>query len=263
MVTKEYLISQLKNMGAPQGVPVIVHSAYSKVGDVLGGGQAFLDALIEYFTKDGGLLLIPAHTWDLIGESEITLDLTKKHTNLGYLSRIALSDSRGVRTEHPTHSMVVFGNKAAEFCECEKHVTTPTSPEGCYGKLYTMGGAILLVSVTQTSNTYLHAVDEILKTPGRMDTVPSKYRIKRVNGEVVTREMYMFDESGGDISLKFDKLSEAFEYHDAVKWGRLGDAKSIICDARRQKEVMELIYSRSSGEDFLKFGETISEKLYK
>ncbi len=263
MFTKADIIKQLEDIGAPQGVPVIVHSAYSRVGEVEGGGEAFLDALIEYFTKDGGLLLIPTHTWDLIEKCEITLDLTEKHTNLGYLSRVALLDSRGIRTENPTHSMVVFGEGAEAFAECEKHVTTPTSPGGCYGKLYTMGGAILLVGVTQTSNTYLHAVDEILGTPERMENNPIKVGVKRQNGEIRTREIYMFDEQSGDISLKFDKLADAFEYHNAAKWGILGNAKCILCDAVGQKQVMELIYSRSCGEDALKNGGFIPEKLYK
>ncbi len=263
MFTKEDIIKQLENLDAPRGVPVIVHSAYSKVGEVEGGAEAFLNALLEYFTADGGLLLIPTHTWDLIGKSEITLDLTEKHTNLGYLSRVALADSRGVRTENPTHSMVVFGDNAAEFAECEKYVTTPTSPEGCYGKLYTMGGAILLVGVTHTSNTYLHAVDEILVTPDRMENKPLNFKVKRQNGEMILRKIYMFDEESGDISLKFDKLANAFEYHNTVKQGKLGNAETILCDAVGQKRVVELIYSRTSGEDVLKNGEFISFRTYK
>ncbi len=263
MFTKEDLIKQLSSMGAPCGVPVIVHSAYSRVGEVLGGGATLLEALIEYFTADGGLLLIPTHTWDLIGKRKITLDMTEKHTNLGYLSRLALSDARGVRTEHPTHSMVVFGAWAARFAECERLVETPTSPKGCYGKLYSMGGSVLLIGVTQTSNTYLHAVDEILGTSGRMEKEPMYLSVKRENGDVVSRKIYMFDESCGDISRNFDIFKEAFEYHGATRSGHLGDAEAILCNAKRQKEVVELIYSRQSGEDILKNGELASEKLYK
>ncbi len=263
MYTKEDIIKQLEIMGAPRGVPVIVHSAYSRVGEVAGGCEAFLDALIEYFTADGGLLLIPAHTWDLIGRREVTLDMTDRYTNLGYLSRVALADTRGVRTEHPTHSAVIFGEGAYEYAEGEKYVCTPTSPEGCYGKLYTMGGAVLLVGVTQTSNTYLHAVDEILGIPGRVENCFSEFKIKRCNGEIVSRKIQMFDELGGDISLRFDKLADAFYHRGAARQGRLCDAETLICDAVKQKETLELIYSRSGGGDVLKNGDVIAEEMYK
>mgnify|MGYP005801306921 FL=1 len=63
MYTKSQLFSQLKELGAPQDSIVLMHTSLRAVGDVEGRGEGLLDALIEYFTADGGLFCVPTHTW--------------------------------------------------------------------------------------------------------------------------------------------------------------------------------------------------------
>ena len=151
---KEDFLRQLADMNIPRGGVVLVHSSLRLVGNIEGGGATFLDALIEYFTADGGLLCIPTHTWGFL-RRDITLDMTRPETCLGALSNIAAADSRGIRSENPTHSMVVFGDqdRASAFVENELWVTSGTSPESCYGKIFREGGHILLVGVSHSRNT--------------------------------------------------------------------------------------------------------------
>ena len=63
MFTKEQILTQLNNLNVPNGKPVIVHTSLRAVGEIQGGAQTLLDALIERFTAYGGLLIIPTHTW--------------------------------------------------------------------------------------------------------------------------------------------------------------------------------------------------------
>ncbi len=265
MYTKEDIIKDLEALGAPRDSIVVIHSAFSLVGEVEGGPRGFLDALIEYFTEEGGVLCIPTHTWGLLGKTDLTLDLNESYTNLGILAKIAILHKSGARSENPTHSMVVFGEKerVIRLIECEKWVNTPTSPDGLFGQVYKENGKILLVGVSHTSNTYLHAVDEILGTPGRLENTSLKLKVKRKNGEVIPREIYMFDETNGDISRRFDKFSTAFSYHGATVYGRIGNAPSILCDAVKIKEVVELIYKRAAGEDILADNRCVLPDLFK
>ena len=265
MYTKTDIFDALEKMGVPRNGAVIVHSAYSLVGEVESGAEGFLDALIEYFTAQGGLLCVPTHTWGKLGETDLTLDMTERYTNLGLLARLALDDGRGIRTENPTHSMVIFGDreKAQRFAECERSVKTPTSPEGCYAKLCDEGGCVLLVGVSHTKNTLLHAVDEMLGTPNRMEKEPIHLSVKRESGEMISREFYMFDEGyAGDLSHKFDKFEVAFRYYGLVKDGFIGDAPAMLCDARGMKDVMALIYSRCDGVDPLLTDDPLFPRLF-
>lgn len=262
--TKEDILSQLKEMNAPTDSVVLVHTSLRAVGPVEGGAKTLLDALIEYFTKDGGLLCIPTHTWHNFGK-EYVLDMDKTDTALGAFSDIAAADSRGIRSEHPTHSMMVFGDrkKAEDFIKDEPFIKSYTSPDSCYGKLYSMGGYVLLVGVSHNRNTYLHSVEEMLSIPDRMNETPRHFKIRRKSGEVVERDMYTFKCSFiSDISLRFVKYETPFRYHRCITDGFVGNAPAQFCNAIKMKETMELIFNASKDCDPLEGELPIEQKLY-
>lgn len=262
--TKEMILAQLAAMNAPRNGIVLVHSSLRAVGDVEGGAQGFLDALVEYVTADGGLLCIPAHTWDNL-QKEITLDVTSEDNCLGALSTLAIRDPRSIRTENPTHSMVVFGDprRVAEFVKGEINVETPTAPNSCYGKLCAAGGYVLLVGVAHNRNTYLHTVDEMLNTPNRMDEKLIPVAVKRANGEVVKRQIRLFlTDYTEDISWRFPKYETAFRYHRCITDGFVGNAPTQLCNAVKMKETIEYIYKNCGENDPLRDEEPIPQKWY-
>ena len=264
--TKKDIMLQLEKLGAPKNSTVIVHSALSLVGEVEGGGEGLLDALIEYFTKEGGLLCIPTHTWGNLGKDVITLDLNEQWSNLGALSVIAIKDPRGVRTENPTHSMVVFGDKekVARFVSGEIDVSTPTSPESCYGKIYDDDGYVLLLGVGQEKNTYLHFVAEKLALPNRMSDKPTAVTVRRRDGEVLSREIYLYDNDFNvDVSIRFPKDDTAFRYRGCTESGFVGQAPTQLCSARKLLETVKLIFERSDGEDPMANEKPILPKWYR
>ena len=152
--TREDLLCQLRQMHIPRDRVVLMHSSLRLVGKVEGGAEGLLDAMIEYFTAEGGLFCVPTHTWGNLNK-EITLDMSDTKTCLGALSDLAAADPRGIRSLNPTHSMVVFGDRlrALDFIKDEGHVTSGTDPESCYGKLYRDGGYVLLLGVAHNKNT--------------------------------------------------------------------------------------------------------------
>lgn len=265
MFSKEQLFTQLRAMGAPQDALVIMHSSFRTVGEVEGGAEGFLDALIEYFTAKGGLFLVAAHTWNNLGKDKITLDLQNPESNTGVLSVLAAKHKEGVRSENPCHSVVVFGDRArAEaLVQNEKNIETPIAPDSVYGELYRQGGYVLLVGVSQAKNTYLHTVDEILNIPDRMEDVLTPTTVRRLDGEIVTHPLRLFKcSTTDDISERFPKYDTAFRYHRAVTDGFLGYAPVQLCDAVKMKEVVELIFSNCGEKDPLGDERPIPPKWY-
>lgn len=249
--TKEDLLRSLADMKAPRDRCVLVHASLRTVGAIEGGAATLLDALIEYFTAEGGLLCVPTHTWRNL-KKEITLDLSDPSTCLGAFSDLAAADPRGIRSENPTHSMVVFGDRkrAEAFIYEDAFVKTPTAPESCYGKLDREGGFVLLLGVSHTKNTYLHAVAEILNMPNRMADTPLATKVRRLSGEVIPRELTLYHaDFSPDVSWRFSKYETAFRYHGCITDGKIGDAPVQLCDARKMKETVALILSRSEGAD--------------
>ena len=194
MYTKNDILQQLAAMHAPKGSVVMMHTSLRLVGEVEGGAQGLLDAMIEYFTADGGLFCVPTHTWSEIGEDKITLDLLNPESCLGTFSDVAAKDPRGVRSINPTHSMVVFGDRAAaeEFVKDDEFVLTSTAPESCYGKIIGRSGHILLVGVAHNRNTVLHCIAEMLQLPNRMADKPRPTTIRKKDGTVIDRGITLY-----------------------------------------------------------------------
>ena len=260
--TKEELLRQLDALQAPTGVPFLFHSSLRAIGPVEGGAEALLDILVEYFTRNGGLFCVPTHTWHNL-DKEITLDVTSDDNCLGAFSTIAIRDSRGVRSENPCHSMVVFGEGARDFVKDELCVPTPTAPSSCYGKLFDMGGYVLLAGVAHNKNTFLHTVDEILNIPNRMGDKPVLMAVKRKSGQIVKCELCLFDtDYTEDISWRFTKYETAFRYHRCITDGFLGNAPTQLCSAKKMKETIELIYQNCGSADPLADEEAIPPQWY-
>lgn len=261
--TKTDILNQLQAMGAPTDSVVLMHSSLRAIGNIDGGAEALLDTLIEYFTRDGGLFCIPTHTWRNM-DKDITLDMTSDENCLGALSGIAIRDGRGIRSENPTHSMVVFGDRdrALDFISNEPFVTFGTSADSCYGKLYDMGGKILLVGVAQNRNTYIHAVEDMLSMPNRVSAESRSVAIKRLSGEIVRRDVFVHQtDYTNDVSLRYVKYETPFRYHGCITDGFIGNAPTQLCDARKIKETIELI-NKNSVDDVLKTELPIPQNLY-
>jgi len=252
---REDILSNLKEMNAPVGGAVIVHTSMRAVGEVDGGAKGLLDCLIEYFTAYDGLLLIPTHTWDnLDNKVQITLDMTSDHTCLGALPTVAAGDPRGIRTLNPSHSVVIYGNKkrAAEFAAAEEKQNIPTSPKGCLGKLYELGGHILLIGVGHNRNTFIHCAEEIIGVKNRLAKHPDVMRIKKKDGAVIEKSFYQFEAVGiGDVSDHFPKYEPAFRYNNVIVDGKIGNANAQLCSAGKTVEIMQRIYKNSKGKELL------------
>ncbi len=259
MHTKEALLEQLKVFDN-FSKPVIVHSSLRRVGEIDGGAETLLSALIENFTKNDGILCIPSHTWKPIG-----LDLREYKSCIGVLPTVATYHPQGVRSLHPTHSMVVFGNKERvdSFVENEKYVDSPTHPDGCYGNIFKEDGYILLIGVGQTSNTCIHCVEEMLNIPHRLTDEGIYADIIYKDGTTEKRHLRWFDPVIPDVSVNFGKFEPAFRHFGAIKDGKLGNADVQFCKALKIKEALEVIYKNTAGKEILADNLPLDENLYK
>ena len=262
--TKSNIIAQLKKMGVPRDKVVIMHSSLRSIGKTENGAKTILDAMIEYFTEEGGLFAVPTHTWADIGK-DITLDMTDRKTCLGAFSAFALSDSRGIRSENPTHSLIVFGDreKALKFIDGELRVTSGTSPESCYGKMIALDGYILLVGVNHARNTFLHSAEDILGVKNRLSHNSVEVSVKLNTGEVVRTNVHPHKtDFTSDVSLRYPKYETVFRYFGAITDGFIGNAPTQACSCRGMLTAMETVIKNAKQDDVLANEFPIPQKLY-
>ena len=237
MYTKEQLKKQVENMGLTGEETILIHSSMKSIGEVEGGADTVLDALIEYFGH--GLLLLPTHTWKNINADSPVFNSKETPSCVGLLTNMFLKRDGVIRSLHPTHSMAGIGKKAAEYLAGEENNNTPCTPGGCYDRLRSCGGKVLLVGVGHERNTFIHSVEEVLNVPHRLSDKPMKLQIVMPDGRI--KDSYMRKHCNADqphISEDFVKLNQAILDCKAVREVTFGDAESLLCDAQAVFEVV-------------------------
>lgn len=264
--SEEDIKKQLRLLGVPQNVPVTVHTSLRAVGAVEGGAEGFLKALIGHVTENGGLLCVPTHTWHRCGDEEmLTLDILSDDVCIGTLPKIASVFPGVHRSEHPTHSLAVFGEreKAEVFIAHDREISSSSDPAGCLGQLEREHGSILLIGVGQEKNTFLHITEEMFGVKNRLSRNVYRATVRRADGTVEERPLRLIAPEGlGDVSARYPKFEPAFDWNGCVKYGYIGNALSRLCDAGGLKRTMEKLLSRSGGAELLADDRPLPPELY-
>ena len=228
MVTKADIFEFLKSMGITEKDTVLMHSSMRSTGGVENGCDGIIDAFKEYLSD--GLFIVPSHTWDRVNKDNPVFEVNETMPCTGALSTVAVKRADGVRSLHPTHSVVAFGKRAEDYVSGEEKCHTPTPENGVWGRLYDENAKILLLGVGHNRNTYFHVLDEITDIQGRLEDTPFEAIIKDKDGNVFKTEMYKHK---GTYSEFFPNYKPALEESGAVEYGKLGDALVYCCDARK------------------------------
>lgn len=247
MVTREDVFRFLREMEIREDDTVTIHASLRAVGEIEGGADGLIDAFTAYLSK--GIFLVPTHTWASVKRKQPVFDVRTEEPCIGTLARVAAFRKDAYRTLHPTHSLAVFGEGREEYARGEENSTTPAPPGGCLARLYERRGKILLVGVGHERNTYLHAVDEMLNIPNRLNWETYIPRIVDHDGKVHEPGPYHTHRSEGMpccCSEYYPNYKKAFEYFGAVTYGKLGNAVVYCCDAVRMTDVVRLLWEQAT-----------------
>jgi aminoglycoside 3-N-acetyltransferase len=228
LFTKAELQKQLEAMGILPTDTLLVHSSMKAIGEVEGGADTVLDALMDYMHK--GLLVLPTHTWQQINAEYNVFDVLHEPSCVGILTNIFRQRPGVIRSWHPTHSVAAYGKDAADYTRGEEQFDTPCPRAGCYGKLYDRKAKILFLGCRLNRNTTIHGVEEWNKIPNRLATVPQLLWIKTPQGDMIRRPMYGHFSPVTDISSNYIKLEAPLLARGIARRGAFGKAECIIVD---------------------------------
>ncbi len=243
MHTKHSIQLQLEELGISPSDTVLVHSSMKSIGAVEGGGEAVLDALVEYVSE--GLVVFPTHTWRQINAEYNVFDPRTEPSCVGALTEIFRRRSDAVRSWHPTHSVAAVGADAGPFTSAEEWFDTPCPRRGCWGKLYDRGAKVLFIGCGLRCNTLLHGVEEWYGIPNRLTDHHEPLQIRTPDGTLLDCPMRRHESPVGDISRHYGKMEGPFFATGVARRGRIGDADTVACDAIGMVDVTSAYLGRN------------------
>lgn len=237
------ITQDLQNIGLRRGDTVIVHSAMSKVGWIVGGAETLIDALMKVIAPNGTLVMpthssqnsdpsywenppVPKDWWPIIRSQmppyrpEVT-----PTRGIGTLPELFRRYPNVIRSSHPQFSFAAWGEYAQQITA--DHAIEVEMGEGSpLAKLYDLDAKVLLIGVTHANNTSLHLAEH-------RSTYPNKKRIKQgaavlMAGQRQWIEWESFDYDSDD----FEELGHVFETSRGYVTNTIGIAESRLVSQR-------------------------------
>ena len=258
-LSKEDLVSLLKNMGIMKGEHILVHSSLSKIGHINGGAFTLIDALLEV-VGDEGTLLMPAfpakgRNKDYLLENNV-FDLTNTPSQMGLVTETFRKMDGVKRSFHPTDSICAFGKEADYFTNAHYGNLTPYNENSPFRKLCTKQGKILMLGTTLNGAcTNLHTLEDAVsfKYPIYDEKI---FIVKMIdkNGVVHTMETKVHNPNWS-AKRNCDALKPIFEKEQVLINGKIGEAQCMLIDASKMLDVMINYYNRYGVTMYTPYGE--------
>ncbi|MHB9108160.1 MAG: AAC(3) family N-acetyltransferase [Armatimonadota bacterium] len=222
MVTREQLVADLAALGVTPGMDVMVHSSLSRLGHVVGGAEAVVEALLQAIGP-AGTLMAPSFNH---GAAAVYNPLATPTSN-GAIADALWRRPDAIRSIHPTHPVAAIGPKASEWCRdhLENGIWAQDSP---IGRLIHNGGYLLGLGVDNDSCTAYH-VAEVSMPCGCLDPFGSRQRVVGADGTVRTVNGFAWRDGLCPVSPA--NLAPALDRRGVQRRGKVGHADCFLLKA--------------------------------
>jgi aminoglycoside 3-N-acetyltransferase len=220
--TKADLIKDLKRIGIKKGMNLLVHSAFSKIGQVEGGPETVIDALLNCVGKNGNLMM-PSFNHGYAG---IYNPLSTPCIS-GLLPDTFWRRKEAIRSDHPSHSVAVIGPKADIYCR-EHTINGIWSNASPIARLMNDDGFILSLGVTHHASTVYHLA-EIACEAGCLDQFGVDFKVAEARGNIKSVKGLAWRKT--PCPVKINTLNKTMEKARLQEHGKIGSAASLLCRA--------------------------------
>lgn len=245
-LSKEDILLDLEKIGMVKGDHVLVHSSLSKIGFLKDGADTFIDALIEA-VGDEGTILMPTSPNNVYQLNYIRntpfFDVLNSPSKTGKMTEVFRTRPEAIRSWHPTEPVSAIGKLAIEFTKDHFNQLTPYNENSPFSKLAKHNGKILYVGVgLSQAGTSLHTLEDAVdfKFPVYYPEIFEFTVIddKGLKHQVKTK----VHDPAWSKQRKCDDLIPMFEKEGAMTIAQIGQARTLVVDAKRFFDVMLKAY---------------------
>ncbi len=242
-VIEQLLIEdELKKIGIKQGDTLIVHSSLKSIGNVAGGAETVIRALQNVLT-DKGTLIMPTFSFSLIQWSKEPFETEKTPSRVGAITDIFRKMEGVKRSNHPTHSIAVWG-KLKDELTIPVLDAPPCGLGSPFEKLYNLNAKILMLGTHQDTNTMLHFCEKAanlnyIDIPFSPD---KEFETARIKENEIIKEINIKEVPG--CSRGFNKVEKPLKRMGIIKDVWIGEARSQILESKKLVKAMNKILRR-------------------
>jgi aminoglycoside 3-N-acetyltransferase len=158
-VTAGQLLKQLQTLGVRRGGVLLVHTSFRAVRPVEGGPLGLIRALRAALGPEGTLVM-PTMT-----DGESVFDPRSTPTaDMGITAELFWRQPGVVRSTHPGGSFAAEGPHAEHICRPQP-LSPPHGLDSPVGRVYELGGQVLLLGVGHSENTTVHLAESLARVP--------------------------------------------------------------------------------------------------
>lgn len=238
--SKQEILQQLETLGIQKGMVLLVHANVQRLGYIIGGAQALIEALMEVVGYDG-TLVVPSFTPELLDPAccdhrvsreywkdvrSFALPFDKKLTSPSEHDTFAMQFLRNegvIRSYHPLYSFAAWGKYAKVICN--RHpLHFGLSKDSPLGKVVEFNGNVLMLGCDYTDCSIFHLARYMNEqTPIRLISAPIIN-----NKKTMWKDMLDLDYQ----TKNFSEIGEVIEERNLIKTTYIGNTKCKMFSSR-------------------------------
>ena len=226
----EQLKQDLKNIGISAGDLLVVHSSFKSLGYVEGGAECVIAALKDVLGAEG-TLVFPTFTYST-SYADSYFSNVETPSCVGYLSEYFRKTEGVIRTNHPTHSVAIWGKLQNELNAGVELDDTPMGIHSPYRKFAKYGGKILMLGCSLAHNSFMHALEEVVDAPYALRD-HQEYTMVDEHGNVTRRKIRRHNftrPNGPGIKQRYERTLDVLDEGDYTI-GQILEAKSVLINS--------------------------------
>lgn len=257
-ITQLQLEDDFKKIGLVAGDVVLVHASLSKIGHLKDGAKTFVDAL-QSVVGSKGTILMPTSPNAVYQADYIKalkeFDVLNTPSKTGKITEYFRTSADVKRSLHPTEPVAAWGANQDYFIHGHFNQITPYTQESPFYKVAEKGGKILYIGVTLSmAGTSLHTLEDAvnfkfpvyLKELFEIDIIDEQGKRHRVKTKVHNPEYSK--------KRRCDDLIPMFEKEGALQKVKIGEASTLLCDAKKFFDTMVKNYHEKGVTMYTPFG---------
>jgi aminopeptidase-like protein/aminoglycoside N3'-acetyltransferase len=246
ILSTEKMARALYDLGIRSGDHLLVHSAYSALGEVEGGAQTVVESILAAVGA-AGTVVMPSFNWDYFRAPEKVIDLCRTPSRMGIISELFRTRNDIRRTTNLFHPLCVGGRYREEILACDMFDTW--GEDSPYGFMASKGFKMLMVGVDLNRCAILHYCEQRAAARYRQPVIYDGFIVSETGERRACRcrRLVLKDGAMADLNKGADALTEkncrtAVVGNALCRLVDLGDFVQVVCRGfERDPDYLKLI----------------------